>query len=363
MRLQSDSSFLGQLKAGVPSGTYNQLSVNLDTVITYCAATSGTQGCNTGSVAQFTKSFATPTTSNFTLTLAVDQQAGLRVQINFANALTVNSSTQAVTGVNLTATNVVTTLSLPPATSTLSFGQLDYIEDVTGVVTAASSSSVTLQTATRGTITSAVTGTTLASPNCVIQNQPRRATVGQIASFDATLNSDGTSTMLQYDPLSNASLDVIEGIVTTLNTSTAQFQIVANDFVAATSGSIISGLNLGDPVNVTLTATVKPFLLTPRVAEVWYVLRQHFGNQHTSWPDARLARNQLHGQIRDDPGVCAGRYRGPAFHARDWERHKSNRGDLQPTVVATVFRGNRITPGSNEHRNSDYLFGRICEHR
>jgi hypothetical protein len=261
MRLQSDSAFLGQLKAGVPSGTYNHLSVNLDAVVTYCAANSGTQGCNTGSVAQFTKSFATPTTSNFTLTLAASQQAGLRVQINFANALTVNSSTQAVTGVNLTAANVVTTLSLPPATSTLSSGQLDYIEDVTGVVTAASSSSVTVQTATRGAITSAVTSTTLASPNCVIQNQPCTATVGQIASFDATLNSDGTSTMLQYDPLSNTSLDVIEGIVTTLNTFTTQLQIVANDFVAATSGSNISGLNLGDPVNVTLTATVKPFLV------------------------------------------------------------------------------------------------------
>jgi hypothetical protein len=166
-----------------------------------------------------------------------------------------------VTGVNLTAANVVTTLSLPPATSTLSSGQLDYIEDVTGVVTAASSTSVTVQTATRGTITSAVTSTTLASPNCVIQNQPCTATVGQIASFDAALNSDGTSTMLQYDPLSNTSLDVIEGIVTTLNTSTTQFQIVANDFVGATSGSIIGGLNLGDPVNVTLVATVKPFLV------------------------------------------------------------------------------------------------------
>jgi hypothetical protein len=152
-RLQSDSSFLGQSINSVPKGTYNQLSVNLSAVVTYCTATSGTPGCHPGSVTQISKSFSTPTTSNFSLTLAANQQAALRVLINFANALTVNSSTQAVTAVNLTATNVITTATLPPSASTLSSGEFDYIEDVTGVVTAASSSSVTVATATRGSIT------------------------------------------------------------------------------------------------------------------------------------------------------------------------------------------------------------------
>lgn len=260
-RLQSDSSFLGQSINSVPKGTYNQLSINLSAVVTYCTATSGTPGCTPGSVTQISKSFATPTASNFSLTLAASQQAALRILINFADALTVNSSTQAVTAVNLTATNVVTTVSLPPSASTLSTGEFDYIEDVTGVVTAASSASVTVATATRGSITAAITSTTISSPNCVIQNTPCTPTIGQIASLDGVLNTSGTGTLLEYDPLSTTSFDLIEGTVTTENTSSTQFQIVTNDYVPASSSSKISSLSLGDPVNITLSSSVLPFVI------------------------------------------------------------------------------------------------------
>src|SRR6266436_2419179 len=237
-RLQSDSAFLGQF------------------------ITSVTAGCNSGSIAQFSKSgFASATTSNFSFTMGANQQAGLRVVINFANALTVNPTTQAVTAINLTAANVATTVTLPPALSTLASGQLDYVEDVTGVITAASSSSVTVQTATRGPITSVITGSTLFSQNCVVLNNPCTPTVGQVASIDAALNTDGTSTMLLFDPLTTASVDLIEGIVTSETTSSTQFQIVANDFVKANSNSKIGGLNLGDTVNVTLAGLVNGFFV------------------------------------------------------------------------------------------------------
>ena len=264
-RLQSDSAFLGQFIKSVPTGTYNKVTVGITSAaVTYCAVTSGTPGCNMGSVAQFSTGAGAPSTSSFSMTLASNQQAGLRVVVNFANALTVNSTTQAVTGVDLTAANVVTTLSLPPTASTLSTGQLDYIEDVTGVVTAASSTSVTVQTATRGPITSTITNSTVVSPDCLITsvtNQACAPGVGQVASVDATINSDGTSTMLEYDPLTLSSTDLIEGIVTTENTSNTQFQIVVNDYVKATSGSLIGGVNLGDTVNVTLSSSLLPFVI------------------------------------------------------------------------------------------------------
>ncbi len=265
-RLQSDSAFLGQFINSVPAATYNQLSLNLSALVTYCAATSGTPGCNHGSIGQISKSFATPVTSNFSLTLAANQQAGLRVVVNFANALTVNSNTQAVTGVNLTATNVVTTASLPPAASTLSAGQLDYVEDVTGVVTAVSTTtpSVTVQTATRGAITSVVTGSTGHSDNCVVLNTSCQPTVGQVVSIDATLNTDGTSTMLYFDPLTLTSVDLIEGIVTSESATNSQFQMVVNDFIPAASGSVLSGLSLGDSVNVSLVNLVSGFFVDSR---------------------------------------------------------------------------------------------------
>jgi hypothetical protein len=261
-RLQSDSSYLGQSINSVPAGTYNKLSVNLSAVVTHCAATSGTAGCNTGSVAQFSKSFTTPTASNFSLSLSSSEQAGLRVLINFNNAITVNANTQAVTSVDVTATNALTTINLPPAASTLPTGQLDYVDDVTGVVTAASTNSVTIQTATRGSITSTITSGSIGSPNCVIGNQACTPKVGQVASIDATLNSDGPSTLLQFDPLTATSEDLIEGIVTALNGSSTQFQIVTNDYVPANSGSVLgSNLSLGDIVNVTLSNDVLPFVI------------------------------------------------------------------------------------------------------
>ncbi|HEY2821224.1 MAG TPA: hypothetical protein VGJ06_09310 [Candidatus Acidoferrum sp.] len=261
-RLQSDSSFLGQSINSIPVGTYSKLSVNLSAVVTYCAATISAAGCNTGSVAKLSKSFATPTASNFSLSLSGNEQAALRILINFNNGITVNANTQAVTDVDLTATSALTTINLPPAASTLSTGQLDYVDDVTGVVTAASSDSVTIQTATRGSITSLITSSSIGSPNCVIGNQLCTPKVGQVASIDATLNSDGTTTLLQFDPLTTTSEDLVEGIVTTLNTSSTQFQIVTNDYVPANSGSGLgSNLSLGDVVNVTLSNSVLPFVI------------------------------------------------------------------------------------------------------
>jgi len=264
-RLQSDSAFLGIASASVPSGTYNKVSVNLNATVTYCAATSGTAGCNAGSVAQLTKSFATPTTSNFSMTFSANQKASLQVQINFNNALTVNSGTQAVTAVNLTATNVVTTTTLPLATSTLAAGQQDFVDDVTGLVTAASGSSISVQTATQGTITAAINSSSVFGSACVIPpvapaTCSSTPAVGQVASIDAALNSDGTSTLLVYDPISASSIDLIEGVDTTLNTSSTQFKIVTNAIVRAKSGSLIGSLNLGDTVNITLASGASSFI-------------------------------------------------------------------------------------------------------
>ncbi|HKE09606.1 MAG TPA: DUF4382 domain-containing protein [Candidatus Acidoferrum sp.] len=260
-RLQSDSAFLGIASAKIPPGTYNVLNVSLSATVTYCTVTSGTPGCNAGSIAQINK-IGTPMTSNFSMNFSANQKAALRVQVNFNNILTVNSGTQAVTKVDLTAANVVTTLALPPAASSLLSGQLDFIEDVTGIVTATSSSSVTVQTATRGTLTSSISNNTIAGTSCVIPTMTSCSSpaIGQVASFDAALNPDGSSSMLLYDPISSTSVDLIEGIDTNLNASATQFQIVTNEIVRAPSGSLIGSLNLGDTVNVTLN-NPRPFVI------------------------------------------------------------------------------------------------------
>lgn len=260
-KLQSDSALLGEVLANVPAGTYNKITVGVTTVVvTYCTQTSpGTAGCSTGTVAQVTQAASIPSTSSFSLTLASNQKTGVQIQFNFANAITISTTQpQVVSKVDLNAANVVTAsvLAPTPTTSSLTTGELDFVEDVSGVVTAVTSSAVTVQTASHGSITATANSSTFFSPNCTKFTLPTTigcAKVNQIADVDAALNADGTFTLLDYDPLDTSATDWIEGVVTSVPSSLTQFQIVANDLFQPTSGSLVgTNLPLGSPVTVNL---------------------------------------------------------------------------------------------------------------
>jgi hypothetical protein len=157
--------------------------------------------------------------------------------------------------------------NLPSASSSLAAGHLDFVEDVTGVVTAvnAATQSVTVKTATRGSLTAIANSSTVFSPNCTAFNLSLSFSScivqGQVASLDTVLNSDGTFTLLEYDPLSTTTADWIEGMVTATASSPTQFTLVDNDLVLASSSSLIgSSAPLGTQVKVTL-ASPKPFLV------------------------------------------------------------------------------------------------------
>jgi len=265
-RLQSDSAFLGQVLANIPAGTYNKITVGVTSaVVTYCTDLGGTSGCDTGSVAQVSQTLTTPATSSFSATFIANQQTAIQVQFNFAKAITISGTQpQVVSAVDLTATNVLTASTLAPTSSnsSLASGQLDFVEDVTGVVTAASATSVTVQTSTHGSITAAANSSSLVVTNCV--TTPGTAcppAVGQVASIDTALNSDGTFTLLEFDPIAPTSSDWIEGIVTLTPSSPTQFQIVTNDIFLKSASSLIgANLSLGAPVQITLN-NVAPFLV------------------------------------------------------------------------------------------------------
>ena len=255
-RLQSDSVFLGTL-ASIPAGTYTITVSVTGPVLYYCTQPNpGTQGCAAGSVAKFTGSPATPAIPT-TLVLTTNQKTGLAINFNLQNAITVNTG-QVVTGINLNATNAVTANALPSSSNSLASGQLDFVEDITGVVTKATASTqaVTIQTAAHGSFTASANSSTVYSPTSCSTASFACVTVGQIASVDAALNTDGSLTIIEYDPLSTTTnFDVIEGVVTAPPSSSTQFQLVANDLVQASSGSLLSGslsTLLGAPVNITL---------------------------------------------------------------------------------------------------------------
>ena len=267
-RLQSDTTLLA-VSTSVPAGTYTNMVVSLsDPAVTYCVKVQGNTGCAEGNLTTVSGLPATPiiATSPFPLVVARDQNTSLAISVNIVEALTVDAQTQAITEVNLGAANALTAMMLRPAFSSLPPATLDFVEDVTGIVSSVdeSTQSVTIQTATKGSITAIAGPLTIVSPNCTTFNLGSTFTCareGQVASLDMILNLDGSLTLLEYDPLATLEGDWIEGLVGWPPSSSTQFQLVTNDFVAADNHSQIGdNLKLGAPVRITL-ASPKPFVV------------------------------------------------------------------------------------------------------
>jgi hypothetical protein len=251
-RLQSDSAYLS-LNKTVPADTYTGITVGLSNpVLTYCTVTIGTPGCTPGSITTVIPSVATPIIST-NLTLTSNQQIGLALNFDMNKALTVNTTTQVPT-VDLTATGVLTAVALP-RTASFPTGQLDFVEDVTGTVTSVTGQTVVIATASHGSYTATGTTTgTVFSPACTTGDitcvQP-----GQVASIDTTINPDGTLSLLEYDPIDTATTphDWIEGVIVATPTSSSQFELVTNELVTASTGTLVgNNLAFGGPVQVTL---------------------------------------------------------------------------------------------------------------
>src|SRR6266566_72602 len=276
-RLQSDSAYLGTFTT-VPAGTYSSVTVTLaNAQVTFANQTGatitvGTTPCPTNSVC--TVSGITPIqpsaisfgTSGLTLGTASPQ--GISLEFNLNNAITFTNGTMAL---DFSQAKAVTVATLPRTNSNLSTGQLDLIEDFTGVVTsvtqpsASSSGSVTLLSATRGTLIAkvpsgfspddplALCGSTV-DFTCIKQNQT--------ASADAILNTDGTLTLQEIEPLVSSTTgpeDLIEGVVDSVSsTNSLLFQLVVSDKELVGSSSQLAGLNVGDQVQITIVSSPSP---------------------------------------------------------------------------------------------------------
>jgi hypothetical protein len=265
-KLQSDSAFLAR-STSVPPGTYTNLVVTFsDPAITFCSQIHGLMGCDPGSVASLSGGPATSVIATPPFPLVItDQTIGLTVDVNLPRALAVDLQSQAVTAINLGAPDVFTTTLLPPTSSSLHSTALDFVEDLTGNVTAVDEAqqSVTLQTATRGAVTAVAGPLTVISPNCTTFHFGTVFTCakqGQIASLDMTLAQDGTFALLAYDPLATSSGDWIEGIVDKPPLSSLEFELVVNDLVFSPSRSAMKDLELGSTVEVKLVDP-KPFVV------------------------------------------------------------------------------------------------------
>lgn len=267
-RLQSDSAFLGT--STVPSGNYTSATVSFtspDIVLvnqTNVALTGGTPApCPVSPASPVTTCEFKPATSGtitltatpFPLTLTPNQQTGLSLDFNLNNAITM---TNGAVSVDFTQAKVLTAATLPRTGAPT--GALDLIEDFTGVITTISGNSVTVHSDTRGNITAVANSSTSFNIDptvCSAQNITCLA-ANKTVSIDASLNLDGTMTLLEADLLDNVSvlankLDAIEGTVTSVNAS--QISLVLSDKSVVSGNSLLTAASAGTVFVATLGAT------------------------------------------------------------------------------------------------------------
>jgi hypothetical protein len=267
-RAQSDSIFLGTISS-VPTGTNASIAVSFTSAElvfyngTGSAITSLTPQCPSGDVC--VASFNTTGTPVITASQGIGANTGFGIDFNLANAITLSGTTLSLNLTNSGTTNVISSFALP-RNPNLTAGQLDLIEDFTGVVTL-SGTSVTIASpnaAGRGSITAA------SGPNTNYDQDPTLSlcpfpetslsgcvSSNQAASMDAILNSDGTFTIQEIEPLLPSPLvDTVEGTIVSNANNGTQFSIVTTDIIPAATSSKISSLNLGDPVLVNLSNVI-----------------------------------------------------------------------------------------------------------
>lgn len=250
VHLQDSSLLVGTVSA--PAGTYTGLTINFTApTVTYCTQTSGVAGCASGSVKTLTNTVVSLPVIPVTFSLADNQKAGLEIDLDLNKALTITTSTQVVTAANLGNVSAYSVSALPPTSSSLASGQLDFFENILGEVTAISGQAITVKTAANGSYIATGSSSTYYSPDCLLNGSVCSPTVGQLVSIDTAVNADGSLALLVYDPLSSTAIGWVDGIVTAPATSSTQFQIIAGKQITASGGSY--SLPGGSLVNVTLT--------------------------------------------------------------------------------------------------------------
>jgi hypothetical protein len=262
--LQSDSAFLGT--STVASGNYISATISFtspDIVLinqTTLPLTGGTAACPVSTFGALTTCEFKPTASGtitlttapFPLTLTANEQTGLSLDFNLNNVITMTNGAVAV---DFTQPNVLTATTLPH-TGTPS-GALDLIEDFTGVLTTISGNSVTVHSDTKGTITAVANSSTTFNIDptvCAAQNITCLL-ANETVSIDASLNLDGTMTLLEADLLDKVAVDEVEGTVWLTDLGKLQIFVVLSDKTVVSGNSVLTAASAGTVVVAQLGAT------------------------------------------------------------------------------------------------------------
>jgi len=253
-RLQTDTAFLGLLS--LPAGTYSSATVTFSaptlTIDNQSGATlNGT--CLSGTICKIvlTAGSSQVISAPFPLTLTAGQTTGISLNLNLNDAITVTSGTLAL---NFSAVDVVTAAALPRTGAPT--GSLDLIEDFVGLVTAKTSSSITVTASSGIALQIGLPSSpviedpqglcTALNATCLVVNQT-------VVSVDATVNTNGTLSLASADLLDASPQDEVEGTLINNGTPGQFFLVVANKVVAS-GNSTLASANPGDIFLVTLSS-------------------------------------------------------------------------------------------------------------
>lgn len=258
--LQSDTAFVGTYQ--VASGTYTALNIfvtNSPSGVWYNGSGATLLGCVSGGVCSLAGGAPGKIVVDLTkaiggagLVLSANQNIGLGLDFNLSNALT----TAGGMTLDLTQPNVFTVVTLPRTNQ--SAGTLDTIQNFTGIVTVVNSSSITVQSPIRGTVTAALNSNTVYTevPNLLTQctGSPSLSCINlnSTVSVDATIGTTGTLTATVVDIIDLAAVDEVEGTIYPTSTPSVYGMIVSDK--AVPSGNVtLAPVVAGTGIYVTLT--------------------------------------------------------------------------------------------------------------
>ena len=256
-RLQSDSDVV-VTNASVPTGTYTSLTVAFGTpsgvFINSSGATVGS--CAAGSVCGITGTF-TNITVPVDITLNSNANQWLNLDFNYNNAI----DTSAGIAINLGLANVLAVNTSSPIG--VPSGDFANVDDFTGRVTAVSTSSITLSSTARGSLTATINGSTQffdpQSPaQCSGSASLSCIQVGSIVSLQGVLTNTGSIVATSLDVIDSLKTpaDEVEGTIYPSNCNGgANFGMVLSDSSITTGGSPLASAPFGTGVCLTVSPT------------------------------------------------------------------------------------------------------------
>jgi hypothetical protein len=264
-RLQSDSDVI-VTNASVAAGTYTAVNVtvgaasgtfinNSGAQVGNCPAASPFSVCGLPNGVTATITFTFPASAPLVLTSGANQW--LDLDFNYNNAIVTTGGI----GIDMQQANVLTATTTVP--TGVPSGDFANVDDFTGRVTAVSTSSITLSSTVRGSLTATINGSTQ------VFDPQQQCTGGvgnlscigvrSIVSLQGVLTNTGTvvATSLDIIDASPTPADEVEGTIypSTCNGG-SNFGMILSDSSITTSGSPLASAGFGAGVCLTLGTSV-----------------------------------------------------------------------------------------------------------